>query len=91
MPVHCLGLGSVSYRPNFFWDRGTTVSEDSSSSDDTEYMLPGSMSFLVFLTLLNVMNFIDRGLLGSFANFIVPDLNLTNTEFGLLTLSLIHI
>ncbi|MEE2783292.1 MAG: MFS transporter, partial [Pseudomonadota bacterium] len=61
------------------------MSEDSSSSDDTEYMLPGSMSFLVFLTLLNVMNFIDRGLLGSFANFIVPDLNLTNTEFGLLT------
>jgi MFS family permease len=48
-------------------------------------MVPGSMSFLVFLTLLNVMNFIDRGLLGSFANFIVPDLNLTNTEFGLLT------
>ena len=85
MPVHCLGLGSVSYRPNFFWDRGTTVSEDSSNSADTEYMLPGSMSFLVFLTLLNVMNFIDRGLLGSFANFIVPDLNLTNTEFGLLT------
>ena len=35
-------------------------------------MVPGSMSFLLFLTLLNVMNFIDRGLLGSFANFIVP-------------------
>jgi len=41
--------------------------------------------FLVFLTLLNVMNFIDRQLLASFANFIVPDLALTNTEFGLLT------
>jgi MFS family permease len=41
--------------------------------------------FLVFLTLLNVMNFIDRQLLASFANFIVPDLGLTNTEFGLLT------
>lgn len=42
-------------------------------------------AFLVFLTLLNVMNFVDRQLLASFANFIVPDLGLTNTEFGLLT------
>ena len=41
--------------------------------------------FLTFLTLLNVMNFVDRQLLASFANFIVPDLGLTNTEFGLLT------
>ena len=41
--------------------------------------------FLGFLTLLNVMNFVDRQLLASFANFIVPDLGLTNTEFGLLT------
>ena len=42
-------------------------------------------AFLVFLTLLNVMNFVDRQLLASFANFIVPDLGLTNAEFGLLT------
>ena len=41
--------------------------------------------FLGFLTLLNVMNFVDRQLLASFANFIVPDLGLTNTEFGWLT------
>jgi MFS family permease len=40
--------------------------------------------FLGFLTLLNVMNFVDRQLLASFANFIVPDLHLTNAEFGLL-------
>ncbi|MEQ8860933.1 MAG: MFS transporter [Pseudomonadales bacterium] len=40
---------------------------------------------LSFLTLLNVMNFVDRQLLSSFANFIVPDLGLTNTQFGLLT------
>ncbi len=40
---------------------------------------------LSFLTLLNVMNFVDRQLLASFANFIVPDLGLTNTQFGLLT------
>ena len=31
------------------------------------------------------MNFVDRQLLASFANFIVPDLGLTNTQFGLLT------
>jgi MFS family permease len=41
--------------------------------------------FLAFLALLNVMNFVDRQLLGSFANFIVPELELTNTQFGLLT------
>jgi MFS family permease len=40
---------------------------------------------LVVLTLMNVLNFVDRQLLASFANFIVPDLNLTNTQFGLLT------
>ena len=31
------------------------------------------------------MNFVDRQLLASFANFIVPDLGLSNTQFGLLT------
>ncbi len=41
--------------------------------------------FLMFLTLLNVMNFVDRQLPASFANWIVPDLGLTNTQFGLLT------
>lgn len=40
---------------------------------------------LGFLTLLNVLNFVDRQLLASFANFIVPDLGLSNTQFGLLT------
>ena len=41
--------------------------------------------FLGFLILLNIMNFVDRQLLASFANFIIPDLGLTNTQFGLLT------
>ena len=41
--------------------------------------------FLAFLTFINVMNFVDRQLLASFANFIIPDLGLTNTQFGLLT------
>lgn len=40
---------------------------------------------LVLLTTINVLNFVDRQLLPSFANFIKPDLNLTDTQFGLLT------
>ena len=53
--------------------------------NDTDRVSTGSYAFLGFLTLLNVMNFVDRQLLASFANFIVPDLGLSNTEFGLLT------
>ena len=45
----------------------------------------GGYTLLVFLTLLNAMNFVDRQLLSSFANFIVPDLGLTDGQFGLLT------
>ena len=45
----------------------------------------GGLGFLVFLTFLNVLNFVDRQLLASFANWIVPELGLTNTQFGLLT------
>lgn len=52
---------------------------------DDEKVGSGSYAFLGFLTLLNVMNFVDRQLLASFSNFIVPDLGLTNTQFGLLT------
>lgn len=52
---------------------------------DDERVPPRHYAFLCFLTLLNVMNFVDRQLLASFANFIVPDLGLTNTQFGLLT------
>ena len=42
--------------------------------DQEERISVGSYAFLSFLTLLNVMNFVDRQLLASFANFIVPDL-----------------
>ena len=43
------------------------------------------VGFLLFLTFLNVVNYIDRQLLAGFANWIVPELELTNTQFGLLT------
>lgn len=50
-----------------------------------EPVAPRQYVFLTFLMVLNVLNFVDRQLLASFANFIVPDLGLTNTQFGLLT------
>ncbi len=52
---------------------------------DEEGAARGAAGLLFFLTLLNVLTFVDRQLLSSFANFIVPDLGLTNTQFGLLT------
>ncbi|MGC6512284.1 MAG: MFS transporter [Parvibaculales bacterium] len=45
----------------------------------------GNLSILGLLALINVLNFIDRQLLASFANYIIPDLQLTNQQFGLLT------
>ena len=48
-------------------------------------MRSGRLGFLLFLTFLNILNFIDRQLLSSFANWIVPELGLSNTQFGLLT------
>lgn len=54
-------------------------------ADAEERVPPRHYAFLGFLMLLNVMNFVDRQLLASFANFIVPDLGLTNGQFGLLT------
>ncbi|RYF91732.1 MAG: MFS transporter, partial [Caulobacteraceae bacterium] len=45
----------------------------------------GDYGLLVMLMLMNVLNFVDRQLLSSFANFIVPDLGLSNGQFGLLT------
>ena len=40
---------------------------------------------LLLLTVINTLNFVDRNLLASFANYIKPELNLTDTQYGLLT------
>lgn len=40
---------------------------------------------LALLTITNALNMVDRNLLGSFANFLKPELHLTDTEYGLLT------
>jgi MFS family permease len=45
----------------------------------------GDYGFLMFLTMINVLNVVDRQLIASMANWIKPELNLTNTQFGLLT------
>lgn len=45
----------------------------------------GDYGFLIFLTMINVLNVVDRQLIASLANWIKPELNLTNTQFGLLT------
>ena len=43
------------------------------------------MGFLCLMTSLNILNMLDRNLLSAFSNYIVPDLGLSNTEYGLLT------
>ncbi len=44
-----------------------------------------SVAVLVFLTLLNILNFADRYLMQGFAVDMIADLHLSNTEFTLLT------
>ena len=55
-----------------------------SKVNENEQVQARDIAFLLFLTLLNVINFIDRQLLISFANWIKPELDLSNFEFGLL-------
>ncbi len=43
------------------------------------------IGLLTLLTCTNALNFVDRNLLASFANFLKPELQLTDTQFGLLT------
>ena len=51
---------------------------------DNEGASARDCGFLMFLTVLNVMHFVDRQLLASFANWMVPGLDLASAEFGLL-------
>lgn len=66
-------------------DSGTTADVRVAGTQPANAVRVSDYAFLSLLTLLNVMNFVDRQLLASFANFIVPDLGLTDTQFGLLT------
>lgn len=51
----------------------------------SEHSSASSWGLLALLTVINVLNFVDRQLLPSFANFIKPELGLSDTEYGLLT------
>ncbi|HQV02031.1 MULTISPECIES: MFS transporter [unclassified Novosphingobium] len=51
----------------------------------SEHSSVSSWGLLALLTVINVLNFVDRQLLPSFANFIKPELGLSDTQFGLLT------
>ena len=57
---------------------------DLQASENKE-VRPSDIAFLLFLAFLNVINYIDRQLIGVFANWIVPELDLSNFEFGLIT------
>ena len=40
---------------------------------------------LIFLLVLNILNMVDRTLITSFGTSIIADLNLSDSQFGLLT------
>jgi MFS family permease len=56
-----------------------------STESEKDNIRSSDVVFLLFLTLINVLNYIDRQLLPYFANWIVPELGLSNTQFGLLS------
>ena len=56
-----------------------------SIKEEDERLRSRDVGFLIFLTFLNVINYVDRQMLAGFANWIVPELELSNTQFGLLT------
>jgi MFS transporter, Spinster family, sphingosine-1-phosphate transporter len=45
----------------------------------------GATRILVFLLILNILNMVDRTLITSFGTSIISDLNLSDSQFGLLT------
>jgi len=59
---------------------------DRNSADQSDRLVSAApYGLLLLLTVVNALNFVDRNLLASFANYLKPELNLTDTQFGLLT------
>lgn len=54
------------------------------SQTDTESRMSSHL-LLALLTFINILNFVDRQLIASFANDIKPDLDLNNFQYSLLT------
>ena len=52
---------------------------------DTKQTTSQNYILLFILMIVSILNFIDRQMLASFANFIVPEFNLQPWQFGLLT------
>ena len=57
----------------------------STNQHDSDSVRTSDIGFLLLLTLLNVSSYVDRQMIASFANWIVPELGLSNFEFGLVT------
>ncbi len=58
---------------------------DPSTGPSIEPVSRSAWALLLFLTLLNVLNFVDRFLISSLAPLLIAELGLTRTEIGLLT------
>ena len=46
---------------------------------------PRATAIIVFLVVLNILNMVDRNLITSFGSVIIADLELSDSQFGLLT------
>ena len=56
----------------------------SDSSPDSDRVPGSAWRLLLFLTALNVLNFVDRWLIASLGPLLIDDLGLTKTQIGLL-------
>jgi MFS family permease len=61
------------------------LTESPTASSSRDRVEVRHYAFLALLTVLNVVNFVDRQALPSFANFIIPELGLNATQFSYLT------
>mgnify|MGYP005732407491 CR=1 FL=1 len=67
----------------------TAVSKSDAQEPQTENTGYGSKSYRTYvlsaLTLIYILNFVDRGLLAVVGPDLVPELGISDTQFGLLT------
>ena len=54
-------------------------------SAEQKQATPKAMGILIFLLLLNILNMVDRTLITSFGTAIINDLELSDSQFGMLT------
>lgn len=91
--IKCKGCLFGRLRMFFAWTKRATVPNEKTAlhakhAEEAAPSLPGPCerySVLGLLVTLNVLNYCDRTLPTSFANFIMPDLDLSATQLGILT------